>query len=179
MLIATNGYSGPLPPDVAARLIPQGRMVVDTRKVVIYFRMSPDGRRLVFGGRAALAETDPMRSLPRLYDMMLEVFPQLAGTPGSHAWNGFVAYTFDELPQTGVQDGLHYAMGYCGSGVSLSLFCGMRAGQRILGRAEGATVLSGLRFQTRPFYFGRPWFLAHRLPGTALPTACSPDPWQA
>jgi glycine/D-amino acid oxidase-like deaminating enzyme len=165
VLIATNGYSGPLspwlqrrvipigsymlatdplPPDVAARLIPQGRMVVDTRRVVIYFRMSPDGRRLIFGGRAALAETDPRRSLPRLYDMMLEVFPQLAGTRVSHAWNGFVAYTFDELPHIGVQDGLHYAMG---------------AGQTILGRAEGATALDGLQFQTRPLYFGKPWFL--------------------
>lgn len=181
VLIATNGYSGPLspwlqrrvipigsymlatnplPPDVAARLIPKGRMVVDTRKVVIYFRMSPDGRRLIFGGRAALAEANPMRSLPRLYDMMLEVFPQLAGTPVSHAWNGFVAYTFDELPHIGVQDGLHYAMGYCGSGVSLSLYYGMRAGQKILGRAEGATALDGLQFQTRPLYFGKPWFLA-------------------
>lgn len=181
VLIATNGYSGPLSPwlrrrvipigsymlateplapEVAAKLIPQGRMVVDTRRVIIYFRMSPDGRRLIFGGRAALAETDPMRSLPRLYAMMLEVFPQLAGTPVSHAWNGFVAYTFDELPHIGVQDGLHYAMGYCGSGVSLSLYYGMRAGRKILGRADGATALDGLQFQTRPLYSGKPWFLA-------------------
>ncbi len=181
VLIATNGYTGPLSPwlqrrvipigsymlateplapDVAARLIPQGRMVVDTRRVVIYFRMSPDGRRLIFGGRAALSETDPTRSLPRLYQMMLEVFPHLAGTPVTHSWNGFVAYTFDELPHIGVQDGLHYAMGYCGSGISLSLYYGMRAGQQILGRAEGATALDGLQFQTRPLYYGTPWFLA-------------------
>lgn len=181
VLIATNGYSGPLspwlqrrvipigsymlataplPPDVAASLIPKGRMVVDTRRVVIYFRMSPDGRRLIFGGRAALMEADPMRSLPRLYQMMLDVFPQLSGTKVSHAWNGFVAYTFDELPHIGVQDGVHYCMGYCGSGVSLSLYFGTRAGQQILGRPEGATALDGLRFQTRPLYHGTPWFLA-------------------
>jgi glycine/D-amino acid oxidase-like deaminating enzyme len=180
VLIATNGYSGPLSPwlqrrvipigsymlatdplpaDVAAQLIPKGRMVVDTRKIVIYFRLSPDGRRLIFGGRAALAENDPMRSLPRLYQMMLDVFPQLDGTSVSHAWNGFVAYTFDELPHTGEHDGLHYAMGYCGSGVSLSLYYGMKAGQKILGRAEGVTALDGLRFQTRPLYHGKPWFL--------------------
>ena len=181
VLIATNGYSGPLSPwlqrrvipigsymlatdplpaDVAARLIPQDRMVVDTRRVVIYFRMSPDGRRLIFGGRAALREADPMRCLPRLYQMMLDVFPQLVGTSVSHAWNGFVAYTFDELPHIGVQDGVHYCMGYCGSGISLSLYFGMRAGQQILGWAEGATALDGLRFQTRPLYHGNPWFLA-------------------
>jgi glycine/D-amino acid oxidase-like deaminating enzyme len=181
VLIATNGYSGPLspwlqrrvipigsymlataplPPALAASLIPKGRMVVDTRRVVIYFRLSPDGQRLIFGGRAALMEADPMRSLPRLYQMMLEVFPQLAGTKVSHAWNGFVAYTFDELPHIGVQDGVQYCMGYCGSGVSLSLYFGTRAGQQILGRAEGATALDGLPFQTRPLYHGTPWFLA-------------------
>ena len=181
VLVATNGYTGPmspwlrrrvipigsymlatqpLAPDVAAKLIPQGRMVVDTRRVVIYFRMSPDGRRLIFGGRAALSETDPAKSLPRLYSMMLEVFPQLAGTAVSHTWNGFVAYTFDELPHIGAQDGVHYCMGYCGSGISLALYFGMRAGQQILGQAEGATALDGLTFQTRPFYSGTPWFLA-------------------
>jgi glycine/D-amino acid oxidase-like deaminating enzyme len=181
VLIATNGYTGKLSPwlhrrvipigsymlateplarDVAEKLIPKGRMVVDTRRVVIYFRMSPDGRRLIFGGRAALSETDPARSLPHLYNMMLDVFPQLAGTAVSHSWNGFVAYTFDELPHIGVQDGVHYCMGYCGSGISLSLYFGMRAAQQILGRSEGATALDGLRFQTRPLYFGKPWFLA-------------------
>jgi glycine/D-amino acid oxidase-like deaminating enzyme len=180
VLIATNGYTGtlapwlrrrvipigsymlatePLDPQVAASLIPNRRMVVDTRKVVIYLRLSPDGRRLIFGGRAALSETDPMRSLPRLYEMMLEVFPQLAGTRVSHAWNGFVAYTFDELPHTGTHDGVHYAMGYCGSGISLSHYFGHRAGQRILGLAEGRTPLDNIPFQTRPFYAGRPWFL--------------------
>ena len=122
--------------------------------------MSPDGQRLIFGGRAALSETNPMRSLPRLYQMMLEVFPYLDGTPVSHAWNGFVAYTFDELPHIGQHDGLHFAMGYCGSGVSLSLYYGMKAAQKILGRAGGATALDGLQFQTRPLYFGNPWFLA-------------------
>jgi glycine/D-amino acid oxidase-like deaminating enzyme len=180
VLIATNGYTGtltpwlrrrvipigsymlatdPLDPQVAASLIPNRRMVVDTRRVVIYLRLSPDGRRLIFGGRAALSETDPMRSLPRLYEMMLEVFPQLAGTRVSHAWNGFVAYTFDELPHTGTHDGVHYAMGYCGSGISLSHYFGHRAGQRILGLAEGRTALDNIPFQTRPLYAGRPWFL--------------------
>ena len=186
VLVATNGYSGPLwpwlqrrvipigsymlateplAPGVAAQLIPKGRMITDTRRVVIYVRLSPDGTRLIFGGRAALAETDPMRSLPRLYRMMLDMFPGLAGVGVSHAWNGFVAYTFDHLPHTGVREGVHYAMGYCGSGIALSLFYGMRAGQRILGRPEGITALDGLAFRTRPLYGGRPWFLAPSILG--------------
>lgn len=181
VLIATNGYSGDLSPwarrriipigsymlateelpvELARSLIPARRTVIDTRKVVIYFRMSPDGKRLLFGGRAALWESDPMRALPRLRRMMLDVFPQLERTRITHAWHGTVAYTFDTLPHLGVHDGVHYCMGYCGSGVSLSLYFGMRAGQQILGRAEGKTALDDLPFATRPFYTGTPWFLA-------------------
>ena len=180
VLIATNGYTGaltpwhrrrvipigsymlataPMDPGRCAALIPRDRTVIDSRKVVIYFRRSPDGRRIIFGGRASLSETDPARSLPALHRMMLDVFPQLGDVPISHSWNGFVAYTFDELPHIGVQDGLHYCMGYCGSGISLSLYFGMRIGQQILGRAEGATALDGIPFETRPMYRGNPWFL--------------------
>lgn len=181
VLIATNGYTGslspwhqrriipigsyvlatePLAPEVSKALIPNQRMVVDTRKLVVYFRLSPDGQRVIFGGRAALSESDPRKSLPRLYQMMLDIFPHLKGTAVTHTWNGYVAYTFDTLPHFGVRDGVHYAMGYCGSGISLSLYFGMRAGQKILGRPEGRTALEEVTFQTRPFYNGNPWFLA-------------------
>ena len=51
-------------------------------------------------------------------------------------------------------------MGYCGSGVSLAGYFGTRIAQQILGRAEGATALDGIQFQTRPFYGGDPWFLS-------------------
>ncbi len=71
-----------------------------------------------------------------------------------------VAYTFDTLPHIGVQDGLHYAMGYCGSGVSLATYFGMRVGQQVLGKAEGKSPLDNVAFQTRPLYTGNPWFLA-------------------
>ena len=73
---------------------------------------------------------------------------------------GFVGYTFDTLAHIGKQDGLHYAMGYCGSGVSMASYLGMRIGQQVLGLAEGKTGLDDIKFQTRPLYNGTPWFLA-------------------
>ena len=36
----------------------------------------------------------------------------------------------------------------------------MRIGQQVLGLKEGATAFDGLTFQTRPLYYGDPWFLA-------------------
>jgi hypothetical protein len=44
----------------------------------------------------------------------------------SHSWCGFVAYTFDELMHIGRHEGMHYAMGYCGSGVGMGSYLGMK-----------------------------------------------------
>ncbi len=181
VVVATNGYTGPLTPwlqrrvipigsymiateplsaELMARLMPKNRIVSDTRKVVFYYRASPDRRRILFGGRVSTAETDPAISGPKLHADMVKLFPELAGTRISHSWCGFVAYTFDELMHVGRHEGVHYAMGYCGSGVGMASYLGMRVGLQVLGNAAGRTAFDGLPFATRPFYSGRPWFLA-------------------
>jgi glycine/D-amino acid oxidase-like deaminating enzyme len=149
-----------LPKELVDRLFPTSQIVSDTRKVVYYYRLSPDRRRILFGGRVSHAETDPRVSGPLLHAELVRLFPELRGTKISHSWMGFVAYTFDTLAHAGSQDGLHYAMGYCGSGVSMASYLGMRTGQKVLGLEQGRTGFDGVRFQTRPLYHGRPWFLA-------------------
>ena len=131
----------------------------DTRKLVVYYRASPDRKRIVFGGRVSIAETDPRISAPRLHDELARILPPLKNTRISHSWMGFVGYTFDSMPHIGQHDGLWYAMGYCGSGVSLASYFGMRLGQKVLGLETGDTGLDGTRFESRPYYFGKPWFL--------------------
>jgi len=181
VVVATNGYTGaitpwlrrrvipigsyviatePLDPGLMDRLMPRDRIVSDTRRVVYYYRASPDRSRILFGGRVSLAETDPKVSAPRLHRDLAGIFPELATTRLSHSWVGFVAYTFDTLAHLGRHEGLYYAMGYCGSGVSMASYLGMRIGQQVLGLAEGRTGFDGLAFETRPFYGGNPWFLA-------------------
>lgn len=180
VIVATNGYTGgaipwmrrrvipigsyiiatePLPAELIDRLFPKDRIASDSRKVVYYYRTSPDRTRILFGGRVSANETDPKISGPRLYEDMCRIFPELRDYGISHSWMGTVAYTFDELAHTGVHDGIHYAMGYCGSGVSMASYLGMRAGQKVLGLAEGVTALDNLSFPTRPLYTGKPWFL--------------------
>jgi glycine/D-amino acid oxidase-like deaminating enzyme len=181
VVVATNGYTGavmpylrrrvipigsyiiatePLERDAMDRLMPRNRIVSDTRKVVYYYRASPDRRRILFGGRVSLRETDPRITAPRLHAELVRIFPELAGVKVSHSWFGFVAYTFDQLAHIGEQDSIFYASGYCGSGVGMATYLGMRIGQQVLGRKEGKTAFDGLRFETRPFYHGNPWFLA-------------------
>ena len=181
LVIATNGYSGNLaawqqrrvipigsymlateamPIERAEKLMPHNRVFSDTRKIVVYFRRSPDGRSLIFGGRVSVYESDPIKSLPSLRQEMLRIFPQLEDVKIRNTWMGFVAYTFDGLPHLGKKEGIHYAMGYCGSGICLASYLGHRLGQQLLGQKEGATAFDQQRFQTRPFYTGNPWFLA-------------------
>ena len=181
LLIATNGYSGPLSTwhrrrvipigsyqiateplgeERVRSLIPRGRNIVDSRRVVVYFRPSPDGGRIIFGGRAALAERDPLACVPRLRSMLREIFPQLREVALDHAWVGWVGYTFDTMPHLGCKDGIYYSLGYCGQGVPLAPYFGMKIGRQIAGAPEADTALDGLAFPTRPYYYGRPWFLA-------------------
>jgi glycine/D-amino acid oxidase-like deaminating enzyme len=189
VLVATNGYTGsfapwqrrrivpigsyiiatePLDAALVSRLIPRGRNVGDTRHVVVYYRPSPDGRRILFGGRAAARETDVTRCVPRLRAMLVEVFPQLTRVRVSHAWMGFVGYTFDTLPHLGERDGLYYCMGYCGQGIPSATYYGRKIGLTIAGRGGGETALAGIAFQTRPFYTGNPWFLPAAVRGYRL-----------
>jgi len=181
LVIATNGYTGsmapwqqrrvipigsymlatePMAPERAEKLMPRNRVFSDTRKIVVYFRRSPDGRSLLFGGRVSVFESDPVKSLPALRQEMLRIFPQLEDVRISHTWMGFVGYTFDSLPHLGQADGIYYAMGYCGSGICLASLLGNRIGLQLLGREEGACAFDKPRFQTRPLYSGNPWFLA-------------------
>lgn len=180
VVLATNGYTGGLTPWHRRRVIPVGsyiiateelpaelmdelnpkyRIVSDSRKVVYYYRSSPDRTRILFGGRVSSGETDPRTSAGRLHAEMVRIFPQLGAVRVSHSWMGFVGYTFDELAHIGRADRIHYAMGYCGSGVGMASYLGMKTGQRILGRPEAETGLDRIGFPTRPLYRGKPWFL--------------------
>ncbi|MEM7259461.1 MAG: FAD-binding oxidoreductase, partial [Pseudomonadota bacterium] len=180
VIVATNGYTGnitpwlqrrvipigsyiiateALSPSVMNRLMPNNRIYSDTCKVVYYYRASPDRTRILFGGRVSSAETNPDVSAPRLKADLVRLFPELAGVRVSHSWMGFVAYTFDTLAHTGQHDGLYYAMGFCGSGVSMASYLGMRLGQKVAGLPQGKTAMDNTTFPTRPLYSGNPWFL--------------------
>ena len=181
VVVATSGYTGNATPWHQRRIIPIGsyiiatepidgglmkvlmpknRVIVDTKKLVVYYRTSPDGQRILFGGRVSIGEIEARRSVPKMHRLMCEIFPQLQNVKVSHCWMGFVGYTFDGLPHIGEDEGLFYSMGYCGSGISLSSYLGSKVGQQVIGHRDGETALSEPNFQTRPLYSGKPWFLA-------------------
>ena len=179
VIVATNAYTHGLSRDLARRvvpipsflvateplgqnrvrsLIPGGRMIVETRSAHCYYRASPDGQRILLGARAALHPIAPERATARLVQHLTGLFPQLSNVAITHSWMGFVAFTRQDVPAIGVRDGIHYAIGYGGSGVAMAPFLGFKIAHKLLGDAEGASGLDDLPFAAVPFYDGRPWF---------------------
>jgi glycine/D-amino acid oxidase-like deaminating enzyme len=182
LLVATNGYTGSLLPFLQRRIIPirsamiateplstaamdrlmpKRRMLAGSQRVVTYFRPSPDGTRILFGGRVLkLADKNvAAANAGHLRKQMLQVFPELRGGKITHYWHGQTGFTFDKLPHLGEHEGIFYACGYNGTGIARASWFGHRIAQRMLGEAEHASAYADLPFRTRLLYRGRPWFL--------------------
>jgi len=179
VLVTTNGYTGRSTPGLArrlvaipsfliatedlgqarvAQLIPSGRMIVETRDKHLYYRPSPDGRRIVIGGRAALHPIALDRAAAWLMNELRAIFPSIADAAVSHVWTGNVAMTRSDLPGIGRRDGLWYALGCNGSGVALMPYLGHKLALKVLGRDEGRTAFDDVPFTAVPFYNGTAWF---------------------
>lgn len=155
-LIATE----PLGEGVAQSLIPGGRMIVESRKRFGYYRISPDGQRLVFGGRAALEQISTKKSQQVLRDMMVDLFPALKNVEVTHSWTGLVAMTRDSVPHIArLEDGVYVAGGYNGSGVAMAPYLGHKLGQMIAADPQAKTVFAEIPLLSVPLYSGNPWFL--------------------
>jgi glycine/D-amino acid oxidase-like deaminating enzyme len=180
VVIATNGYTGSLTPalkrrvvpiashiiateelpaDLARSLIPKGRTLSDTKRVLCYYRMSPDGRRMVFGGRARFTQVDTRVSAAILHRYMVDRFPQLRGVRVTHSWTGNTAFTLDALPHMGCRDDLHYCLGCNGSGIAMMTYLGWQTARKIAGIANYACSFDTEEFPDHPLYSGNPWFL--------------------
>ncbi len=182
VIIATNGYTGPLTPklrkrlvpissqiivteelpdDMARELIPAGRTISETPRITSYYRLTPGDRRVMYGGRARFHSVPPKLSATILHDMMTARWPQLKDAKITHSWSGFVAMTSDSLPHMGEEDGLHYCMGCNGSGIAMMTYMGHMVAQRILAEGQSDSIFFELDFPgvPVPFYSGHPWFL--------------------
>ena len=177
LIIATNGYTPAcvpkirrriipigsyilvteaLPADIAASLLPNGRMAFDTKKFLYYFRRV--GNRLLFGGRTSFSPIADRVAVRRLAESMLEVYPQLRPYGVDYYWSGHVGFTFDQMPHIGCEGGIHYAMGYCGHGVAMSVYCAHALAGIICGE-DTDLPYAALPFQSRMYYRQKPWFL--------------------
>jgi glycine/D-amino acid oxidase-like deaminating enzyme len=179
VVIATNGYTDgllpwlrrrlvpfdawmiatdELPEALAARVLPRDRTYIDDVTNVDFLRRSPDGRRVLFGGRTGSRGSLPAMAR-RLLGQLRSILPDLARVGISHAWTGRCAATFDLYPHLGRHEGIHYGVGYCFAGVPMGTHFGRLIADRILGRGATTSVFADRPFPTLPLYRGDPWFV--------------------
>ena len=183
VIIATNGYTDGLVPELGRRivsigsaiiatdelseslfdkLLPKNRVYGNTNRVFYYFRGAPDARRILWGGRIGrLVRSASPAAFGHLARDMLSVFPELKDVAVTHAWDGKIGYTFDEVPHLGrAASGVHYALGYCGTGVSRATYFGNKIALQVLAKPDGRTSFDDLTF---------PAFPAHPIARRAVP----------
>jgi glycine/D-amino acid oxidase-like deaminating enzyme len=178
VIIATNGYTGSLTPWLKRRLSPINAYMVatetlpdeltnailaprgtytDTRKNPNNIQISPDGRRLLLGGRTARVHSSLKNLAQHLHHDIVDHFPNLRDIKISHAWTGRCAATRDFFPHLGEHDGIHYALGYNFAGITVGPYLGTKIAKKILGSADASTVFDDLTFPSRPWLTRQPW----------------------
>ena len=188
VLIATNGYTPEhAMPRMAGRLMPalsniittrpmteaeraaQGwtltLLAFDSRKLLHYFRLLPDGRFL-FGGRGG---TDARAAAGPAYRDILtasfhRLFPAWRDIEISHFWRGFVCLAHDLVPYVGPLDDnrtVFAAVAWHGNGVAMATLAGREAARTMTGRepVEPLSAIITSRLARFPLAAFRPLYL--------------------
>lgn len=181
VLIGANGYAGSelpwlrkrtipvqsymiateqLPLAQMEELIPGNRVVGDTKHILYYFRRSPDGTRILFGGRAKFRTSTAEESAVGLREFMLHTFPSLENARITHSWFGNVCFAYDFCSHVGkMPDGTYYTSCCNGGGISMMTYLGHRSAEMLLGLPGHDRGVVNTHFPRLYFYNGHPWFL--------------------
>jgi glycine/D-amino acid oxidase-like deaminating enzyme len=178
VLVATNGYTPEhIMPPLAGRLLPalsnilvtrpmtknerqdQGwtshTMAYDSRNLLHYFRLLPDGRFL-FGGRGGTDSSSAAEPSyrQRLTTMFHHLFPAWAKVDIPHFWRGHVCLSYDRVPYVGPLDETHNvwtALAFHGNGVAMGTWCGTKVASLMQGKTAPETVSPVITRRLAPF----------------------------
>jgi glycine/D-amino acid oxidase-like deaminating enzyme len=151
--------TAPISANLMGALMPRRMMLSDTRKLHYYYRPSPDGTRVLFGGRDGTIAGDADWPSASLREAMVTILPELRDTEITHSWFGYVAMNRDMVPRIFSREGMRYAAGYCGSGVVWARWAGQKAAWQVLGEAAGASALDFRPPAAVPLFNGHAWFM--------------------
>ena len=130
----------PIPADRMMRILPSQGPVSDTFKILHYMAPNENQQRLVMSARAGRSDGGLREKARRVFGYFSERFSDLRGVRVTHCWTGRFALPSDLIPHIGIEDGLYYVLGCCGTGVPMSTYLGHRLALKILGRDRGSTV---------------------------------------
>lgn len=171
VVIATNGYSDGRVPAMNKRIVPIDVSVAATRplgvdqvramsprmhmhgesgRVFIWSRPSPDHTRFVFGGRISTPNAPLDVQREQIANAVQRIYPDIVPADLEFVWNGKIAYTSDHTPHLNEVDGFWLIGGYCGSGVTRSLFFADKLVRKIMRQPGGETPFDDMPFPVMP-----------------------------
>jgi len=155
LVLATNGYTDglwpglcrvvvpvaslqtatePLTEEAAAKILPFGHHVSETRRAMVYFRRDADGRFLIGGRGSAFRPTRQYADTTHLRREAIRLFPALRSVNWAYDWGGLVAITRNHLPQlVELAPSAHAALGYNGRGVAMATAMGQQLASLLTG----------------------------------------------
>ncbi|MDP2607800.1 MULTISPECIES: FAD-binding oxidoreductase [unclassified Oceanobacter] len=158
ILLACNGYLGPLEKRIAGKIMPINNFILateplpdhlvqrinradvavaDSRFVINYFRLSGDNR-LLWGGGETYTSRFPSDIRAFVQQHMLALYPELAQYRIDYGWGGTLAITLNRMPHfERVDQSLFVAHGYSGHGVALATLGGKLMADALAGSAQG------------------------------------------
>ena len=107
--------------------------VINSRKLVNYYRLLPD-KRFLFGGRGSSSgdKTGAEDNYKYLINVMRSIWPNWSNVEIEHKWHGFVCFTRRLTPSIGrLEDdsSIFFGFGYHGNGVNTSTWTGWKLAQ--------------------------------------------------
>lgn len=123
----------------------------------IYAQRTADGRIAIggrgvpyrFGSRTDTAGDTPDVTVQQLRASLEDLFPELAGIELDHAWSGVLGVPRDWTATVSLADGVGYAGGYVGHGVTSSALAGRTLADLVTGRDTELTALPWVNRQVR------------------------------
>lgn len=157
IVIATNGYTDSIWPElerslvplfgaiaateplggaIANAVMPGGQVLYEVGAVTVYYRL--DGtRRLLIGGRGPMHEISAPEDIPHILKYALRLWPALGAARWTHGWGGRLGFTADQYPHVHEPaEGVLVCLGYSGRGVAMASALGGALAARIVDRAR-------------------------------------------
>lgn len=173
VVLATNGYTDELRPDLRRSLIPvysfqiatrplsenvrrtifpQEHVASDTRRLLRYFRLDRDGR-LLMGGRGPFSDSPTFADGAGHRAEIEKLFPQVGEPDLDYVWSGRVAITRDHLPHLHeVEPGVFAGVGFNGRGVAMGTLMGECLADLALGARSADMPLPVTPVRGVPFH---------------------------
>ncbi len=173
VLVCTNGYTDaalgpvassfapvasiqiatePLPRTLRETIMRDHVCASDSNRLMVYFRLDPQGRFLI-GGRGATSADGLERLFEQLCGRAIGLFPALHDVSWPYRWGGLVAITADHYPHLHEPTpGLVMALGYNGRGVALATALGAAVADYAASGDPAALPFTPMPIKRFPFY---------------------------